>query len=222
MMNEKEMKDNAIEVVDGAKAIVVRSDEDYKAAGEYCKTIKTAMDNVTAYFKDMKDAAYKAHKDICAKENEMLKPLKEELDALKKAMGAYQDEKEAARAAEEARLRALAIEAAEKELEEAIAFEDAGKIAEAEAKIAEVEAAEAMANGITLEGEDAKADGIAHRYDYEIVVTDPAKVPTDVAGVCIRPVDMAAVKKLVKATNGAIAIPGITVRKVSTIAVRTA
>ena len=62
--------------------------------------------------------------------------------------------------------------------------------------------------------------GVSTTKTWKITKVDSAAVPTHVQGVEIRPVDEKAVLRLIKATKGAIKIPGITYEEDVTVSVR--
>lgn len=62
-----------------------------------------------------------------------------------------------------------------------------------------------------------KVSGVSTSTDWEIESIDASKVPTEVAGVIIRPVDEAAVKRLIRMSKGAVQIPGVVYKKTTKI-----
>ena len=69
---EQEFKQEALTLKEQVTAISVTNIETYASAGELGKNIKTLREKVVDYFKPLKDAAFKAHKTITAKEAEEL------------------------------------------------------------------------------------------------------------------------------------------------------
>lgn len=65
-----------------------------------------------------------------------------------------------------------------------------------------------------------KVSGVSTSKDWEIVEIDPKAVPLAVAGIELRPVDQAAVMRLIRASKGQIEIPGITYRQVAKMSFR--
>ena len=65
-----------------------------------------------------------------------------------------------------------------------------------------------------------KASGVSSRKDWALVGIDESKVPVDVAGTVIRPVDTGAIMRLIRASNGTIQIPGVTYKETVNISVR--
>ena len=99
--------------------------ETCRRAKESLPLLKKAEDRVTAFFKDIKDAAFKTHRAITAKETEQLKPIQDlrkilngEVYRFEQAEKARREE-EARRIAEEERQRLQA-----QALEEAAALEE--------------------------------------------------------------------------------------------------
>lgn len=211
----------AVSVVEkDASAIVIKSQADYEAAAEFGRNIKAQAAKVTEFFAPMKKAAHDAHKNICDREKEMLAPLAAAEKTLKKTMSDYIAEVERARRAEEERLRRIAQAEAEKRMQEAIAAAENGNEAGAEEAFEDAQAAEQAATMVTLEANKPKADGVAYKTDYEIVGIDASKVPVSVAGIEIRPVDTAAVMRLIRMSKGNIKIDGVEFKEVKTMIIR--
>lgn len=64
-------------------------------------------------------------------------------------------------------------------------------------------------NTMTVTRQAPTAAGTSTRKDWQIKSIDPFKVPVAVNGMEIRPVDTAAVMRLIRASKGTIVIPGI-------------
>lgn len=196
-----------------AEGTLVTNDEEYQSAAEFGRAIKAKANEITAFFKPMKDAAHKAHKEVCEREKKMLEPLAKAEKLVKQAMGAYVTEQERKRKeAEEAARRAAAAEA-ERKLADAISLEEQGREDEAAAAIEEAEVIDTVGSSLTISAAPPKVKGVTAKRDYEIVGVDGAKVPINFAGIELRPVDTAAVMRLIRASKGIIQIPGITYRE---------
>ena len=205
-----------------AEALLVADDQQYTEAGEFGVLLKQKMAEVTAFFAPMKKAAHDAHKQICDREKQMLAPLKNAESILKKSMGAYAMQKERERRAAEEAARRLAQEEADRKLAAAIKAEETGDQAASNAAMLDAEIADAASRMVTVENGTPQAKGVSVRRDWEITDIDLSKVPTSVAGVLIRPVDTAAVMKLIRASKGAIQIEGITYRETANMSFRRA
>lgn len=196
-----------------AEGTLVTNDEEYQSAAEFGRAIKAKANEITAFFKPMKDAAHKAHKEVCEREKKMLEPLAKAEKLVKQAMGAYVTEQERKRKeAEETARRAAAAEA-ERKLADAISLEEQGREDEAAAAIEEAEVIDTVGSSLTISAAPPKVKGVTAKKDYEIVSVDGAKVPINFAGIELRPVDTAAVMRLIRASKGSIQIPGITYRE---------
>lgn len=196
-----------------AEGTLVTNDEEYQSAAEFGRAIKAKANEITAFFKPMKDAAHKAHKEVCEREKKMLEPLAKAEKLVKQAMGAYVTEQERKRnEAEETARRAAAAEA-ERKLADAISLEEQGREDEAAAAIEEAEVIDTVGSSLTISAAPPKVKGVTAKKDYEIVSVDGAKVPINFAGIELRPVDTAAVMRLIRASKGSIQIPGITYRE---------
>jgi tetratricopeptide (TPR) repeat protein len=121
-----------------ALALVIKDNESYVKAAELLTAHKNLKKQIENYFKPIKEAAHLAWKKICSRENEELEKLQPAIQYLSSAMVKYNQEQEAARKAEEERLRVEAQKAeAERRLQAAIELEKVGQHAEAEAVLIE-------------------------------------------------------------------------------------
>lgn len=203
-----------------AGAITIDNEDDYKEAGQFGRLLKQRTAEVKDFWKPLKEAAHKAHAEICAREKAMLQPLSNAEKILKQTMGAYISEQERIRReAEEAARRAAQAEA-ERRLQEAIALEAQGKTDAADAAVEEAEIMDEMSNAVSVTAEKPKAEGVTTKKDWEIESIDSSKVPVLVAGVELRPVDTAAVMRLIRSTKGQVHIPGVVYKEVAKVAFR--
>ncbi len=212
---EEELTVQVSDIETIANTLVVLNDKDYETAGELGVQIKTKIAEVTEFFAPMKKAANEAHKNVCSREKEMLAPLKSAEAILKKTMGEYVTKKERERREAEERARKLAHEEAERKLAEAVDAEQKGDHAASEAALLDAEISDTASRSITINQQQPKTKGVSVKTDWEITNIDLAKVPNDVMGVLIRPVDEKAVLKIIRASKGKVQIPGITYTEVS-------
>jgi len=192
-----------------AEAITIESEDDYKKAGEFGRALKQKTSEVKDYWKPIKDAAYAAHRQICDREKAMLQPLTNADNALRKAMSAYVMGQEKIRKAAEEAARKAAQEEAERRMQEAIEHEKSGNMKMAAAIAEEAEIIEEAASTVSVASQKPKVEGVSTVKDWEITSVDNTKVPIMMEGMELRPVDTAAVMKLIRATSGRIKIPGI-------------
>lgn len=212
---EKELGSEVSKIEAMAEAVTISTDQDYESAGQFGVMLKKKAAEVTDFFKPLKDAAYKAHKAICDREKEMLTPLRNAEKTLKKTMGDYAMEQERKRREAEEAARRAAEEESRRKLEEAALLERAGDTAAAEAAFQDAEISEDVSRMVFVPGGAPKAKGVSASKDWEIVSISSENVPLSVNGMEIRPVDKAAVMRLIRASKGTIQIPGIVYQEVA-------
>lgn len=219
-LNEQELTQQVTDIEFQAESFIIQTDDDYAAAGEFGKLLKQKAAEVTTFFKPMKDSAYQAHRAVCDREKAMLTPLKNAEAAIKKTMGEYLMEQERKRREAEEAARRAAEEERERKLREAAALEAAGDKAGAEAAMTEAVVMDEAANYSAPAISKPKVSGVSASKDWEITGIDPKTVPLVFSGVELRPVDQAAVMRLIRASKGKIEIPGISYREVSKMSFR--
>ena len=221
IVDEQQLSRDVPDIEFQAESLVIQTDEDYAFAGEFGKMLKKKASQVTTFFKPMKDSAYQAHKAVCDREKAMLTPLRNAEKIIKQAINIYDaEQKRKRREAEEAARRAAEAER-ERKMREASELEAAGDNEGAEAAFEEAAIMDDAASYAVVPATAApKVSGVSTSKDWEIVEIDPKAVPLAVAGVEIRPVDKAAVMRLIRTSKGQIEIPGITYREVAKISFR--
>lgn len=217
---EKTLSKQVTEIEFQASAITIKSEEDYQNAAGFGRMLKQRTSDVKEFWKPMKDAAHKAHAEICSKEKAMLQPLTNAEKILKNTMGAYVAEQDRKRREAEEAARRAAQEEVDRKMQEAIDLDAVGDAAGAELAMMEAEMMDDMSESVAVAGAKPKADRASASKDWEIVDIDTNLVPTSVAGVEIRPVDRAAVMRLIRASKGSIKIEGVTYKEVVKIALR--
>ena len=203
-----------------AESVVVNSDDGFAYAGELTKQVKQMQAKVADYWEPMRKTTYEAYKSVTDHKKEMLDPLASAEKILKKKMGAYTLQKERERREREEELRRQAEAEMNRKLEEAAKAESAGDAFGAEMAMTEAEVMENVATTAVIKPEAPVMKGVSTQKTWKITKIDSAIVPTHVQGVEIRPVDEKAILRLIKATKGAIQIPGITYEEDVTVSVR--
>lgn len=217
---EDELTRSVTAVEAKANAVVVTNDLEYQEAAEFGRMLKQKAADVHEFFKPLKDAAHKTHKQICDREKTMLKPIAAAEKVIKAAMVKYATDKLGAQRELEAQLRQQAQAESDRLLEQAAALESAGNVVQASALFTNAQMADAAARSIALERNAPKADGVSTTTDWVITSIDAANVPVSAAGVVIRPVDEAAVLRLIRASKGKVKIPGIEYQAIVKVAIR--
>lgn len=211
---EAELSKAVTEIEFQAESIVIATEDDYRSAGEFGRLLKKKSAEVSEFFAPMKKAAHDAHKQVCDREKQMLTPLVNAEKIIKKAMSTWATEQERKRKEEEERLRKLAEEETNRLLQQAIEAEASGKSDEASVAIANASVIEQAGRSITIDVAKPKVEGVSTSTDWEIESIDASLVPIAIAGMELRPVDEAAVKRLIKASKGKIEIPGVKYKEV--------
>ena len=135
-------------------------------------------------------------------------------------MGDYLMEQERIRREAEEAARRAAEEERERKLKEAMALEAAGDKEGAEAAVEEAVVMDEATGYSVPAPVKSKVSGVSTSKDWEITNIDTAKVPVNFSGMELRPVDQAAVIRLIRASKGIIAIPGIAYREVAKMSFR--
>ena len=219
-VDEQQLTQEVTDIEFRAESFVIQTPEDYEAAGEFGKLLKQKAAEVTGFFKPMKDSVYQAHKAVCDREKAMLTPLKNAEKIVKKTMGDYLMEQERIRREAEEAARRAAEEERERKLKEAMALEAAGDKEGAEAAVEEAVVMDEATGYSVPAPVKPKVSGVSTSKDWEITGIDTAKVPVNFNGMELRPVDQAAVMRLIRASKGSIAIPGIAYREVAKMSFR--
>lgn len=216
---ESALKTEAISLEVRADALSVTNDEEYQDAAEFLKTLKNQAGKIKDFFKPLKEAAHKTHKELCDREKLMLDPIAKAEFVVKKAVAGYLAEQERKRKEAEERAQKAAREEVDRRLAEAVALEDQGKIEEAAAAAEEAEIIDSAAVAVPV-SPCSKVKGVRSSKDWEIVSINDASVPVAIAGTVIRPVDDKAIMRLIRASKGTIKIPGVTYKEVMKMSVR--
>lgn len=218
--DEQQLNREVTDIEFQAESLVILNDDDYTDAGEFGKLLKQKAAEVTSFFKPMKDNAYQTHKAICDREKAMLTPLKNAEKAVKKAMGDYFEEQDRKRQEAEKSARRAAEAERERKLQEAAELESAGDKDGAESAMSEALVMDDAARYTVAAPAKPKVSGVSASKDWEITGIDPKTVPMSMAGVELRPVDTAAVMRLIRASKGTIEIPGVTYKQVAKMSFR--
>lgn len=203
-----------------AMSVVIVTDEDYAAAAEITKAVKQTQKKVKDYWEPLRASTYKAYQDVMGKKKQMTDPLDKAEKILKGKMSAFVAQKERERREREEAARRAAQAETDRKLAEAAALEQQGDAMGAEMAMAEAEVYDDAAAGIVVASKTPKVDGVSTAKTWKITNIDLSKVPTEIAGVLIRPVDEKAVMSLIRATKGQVKIPGIEYEQTVSISIR--
>ena len=90
-----------------AESLAITTPEAYRAAGEELVRLAGERRRRVEFFRPMKEAAFAAHRVVCARENEALAPLRQAETALSAGLVAYRREEERNRRAQQEQWNAL-------------------------------------------------------------------------------------------------------------------
>lgn len=201
-------------------AMQVTNDLGYAAAGDLLKQVKTMQKKIKDYWEPLRVSAKKAYDDVLAKKKEMMDPIEGAEKILKRKMGDYTLEQERKAREEEDRRRREAQAEIDRKLDEAAKLEAQGDATGADFAMAEAEVYDQYASGVSVQAQQPKVSGVSTSKTWKIKSIDASKVPVVFNGVELRPVDMAAVMRLVKSSKGQISIPGVEIEEDVVMSVR--
>jgi hypothetical protein len=216
-MDEIEVKQQATTLEQQAQDYQIATNDDYEQGAEFLKRVKGTEKEVKSYWKPAKDAAAKAHKEICQKEKAMLSICESAEKILKGKMLSYSQKVEADRRAAEEAARKAAQEESDRLLAEAAKAEKSGDSASATVNMAMAEQMENVKPAVQVAAP--KVAGVSKKKVWKCCITDSSKVPVAVCGVCIRPIDTKAVMQLHR-LNPNVEIPGVTFFQTEQLAIR--
>lgn len=180
-MQQNEIENMAITTAAQCSQILVATREDCENAASRLQGISSMVKQVTDWFKPMKDAAFKAHREITAKEKSVLDPLENAKRHLSSQIGLFHRKEEEARVAEERRLQKEAQERTQKQ---------AAEEAQRREELAIRKSAELESQGKTEEAEmvlsHAAATSTAIQSQAQNVPIVHVPAPPKIAGVSIR------------------------------------
>ena len=192
-----------------AQSLTIKSQEDYTHAADMLRDIKTRAKEVADYWAQPKQTAAAAHKQICQREKDMLTPLDQAERVIKTTMTTYSRAVEEARRKAEAEALRLQREEADRLLREAAEADASGDTVGAEITLNMAQMVEEMKVSQAVSAPAPVAAGISTRKVWKARVTDPAKVPVEMGGLVIRPIDEALLNKLAVTSKGTMIIPGV-------------
>ena len=196
--NEEVLELTISEHKDFAQQMQVNSEVSLHEAGELLVTIKRLMKETESWFKPMVDAAFAAHRTICARKNQYIKPLQEAEEDLKRKIGTFQMELDRIRYEEERKAREKADKEAEAERKKLMAKaekQEAKGNTEGTQELLQAAADVYVAPAPVAAGIQ-KPTGISVRYEFIPEVTNKAQVPDD-----FKVVDLGAIKRVGNATK---------------------
>lgn len=215
---EKQLQESGQLMVREACSLTIESDQDYENAGKILVEIKTRIKAVTDYWSPLKKSASEAHKALCAREKEMLKPLTSAESIIKGTMISYQREAEKKRLQEAEEIRRKQQEETDRLLADAVRAQEDGDDLSAQINLQMAQMVNEMAPVSVATAP--KAAGTSVKKVWKARVLNPEAVPAYVNGMEIRQIDMAALNRIAKMSNGKMTIPGVEFYEDAVMAVR--
>lgn len=220
---ENKLEKEVSQIEQRAEAVVVATAADFEAAGAFLQQIKQAQKQVKGYWEPLRVSAKKSYDEVLAHRKEMIDPLDKAEKIVKDKVNEYRVAEERKRREQEEAMRRLAQAEVDRRLSEAAEAEANGDAVGAEYAMAEAE----MMEGVSITGgvqtQMPKVKGISQSKTWELCENecDWSQVPVSLAGVELRPVDKAAVIRMIKMSKGQIQIPGIKYRETFVTSVST-
>lgn len=185
--SQEEAVATAMVVAQKAKALAITSPDAYEQAGKELVALASEMKRRRDFFAPMKEAAFRTHREICAREAEALKPLQEAERMLTSGITSYRAVEERRRREEQER-----IDKAQREAAQADADKRAKEIAEERARAHEARgnqqaAAQVRANPApvapayvapaVVQKDVPQVEGLSFASDWDFAIDDPTQVP---------------------------------------------
>lgn len=200
--------------------MTVSNDSEYCYAAELLKEIKATQKKVTEYWDPLRVSAKAAYDRVLSRKKDMIDPLKMAEDILKSKMDEYYAAQEKKRKEQEEAIRKLAEMELEKKLNEATTAEASGDAETAQNAMAEAEVMDDVSVGVSVNAPNLKVKGITRSKTWKIVGIDASRVPVELNGMVVRPVDEKAILRIIKASKGTISIPGVIYEETTSISAR--
>lgn len=207
-------KDSGEIVAQANRVTAITTAEDYAAAVNIGKSLRSMRKGIEEFFSPLKSAAHKAWKEVCNTENRILEPVTTAQRSLDGKLGRYLQQQEADRLERE-RVAREAAQKAEQDrlLAEAAHLSETGQQAEAEKVLDQAVAVEAPP--VIMPSSVPKVAGASTRQNWKFEVTDlkalveavaAGKVPLN----AIRP-DDTFLGQMARAMKGSMKWPGVKV-----------
>ena len=197
MENEKaiqEIEDKSLTLLETAHGIIVTNQASYENAAVFLKGIKDARSKFVEFFAPMKKATHTAWKEVVAKENDAVNPLKEADKIVRDSMGVYLTEqdriKREAQKVAEAKARKEAEAERKRLLKRAENVKTEPKRQELIEKAEDVFEEPVFAEHAVEKTTKLESGSVTRKTDIEVTVVDPvaflaAVVRGDIPATCV-------------------------------------
>jgi hypothetical protein len=203
--DDSQQRTRAAELVKTADSLVVVSDLGQDQAASVGRDLKAYLNEVEKYFAPEIEQAHTLHKNLCAKRNAVIDPIKAAILRLGQKLGVYQDEQRRKIAEKEEAERQRAVDAEKKKQEELL--EKAAK-ADGEGKTEKAEELLEKAENVYVAPRPVapvvKPQGTALLFNVDVIVKDAKRVPDE-----FKIVDEAKLKRRFKESKYTLDVPGV-------------
>lgn len=209
------IEQKALTTVERANALQVTSVQLRGEAAELGRALAALEKEATEFFAPMKEKAFAAHKEICAKEKTVLDPILNAKRTLSRGIGSFDDKMEIERRAKEARLQEeerkraeaeAAEHAQEQAIEDAIFLEQAGDVQGAAAVLNNPMPVLPKVVPVVVQSAIPKIEGVSGSTNWTFRITNVDLIPRE-----YMMVDEKAIRGVVKSLKNKCVIPGIEV-----------
>jgi len=211
--------------------VLIDSPTTYRQAKESLPLLKRAEDKVVGFFRDMKRAAYEAHRSITSKEAEQLKPITQARTFVSRLIYDYEREQERLRREQERK-----AQEEEQARRDAAALDEAAAVAALSPEMADQIIEQAIAAPpavVVMPSQSLDVTGVSVRENWQFVYSggSPGQKWKDLSDEQRKRVlqliprdylcpDEAVIGRVVKAMKSGTTIPGIQAYDAGTVAVR--
>lgn len=201
-MEIKKIEQESNQLVVKAQGLVIKTNEDNVTALEFGKVIKRMQKEVDEAFDPIIDKAHQAHKEAVSQKKRYYEPLVNAERLIKQKSIDFQMAQERIRQEQERKLQ----EEAEKKRQEALAKAEAARAEGKDNKADKYEekAANIVAPTLASNVQEVKGSSLKDDYDFEVI--NPDLIPRDYLVI-----DEVKIRRVIKATKGSLAIPGVKV-----------
>jgi len=217
---EKALMVGNASILTEAETMVIENDQQYLSADNFRALGKEQARKIGEYWDPLIKDAHAMHKNLLAKKNSFLEPLKEANSIVGRKMLPYKKKKEEEAEAERRRLRKIQMDEAEKKqkeldqakLDEAVSLSSQGRESEAMG-VLEAPTPAVVVVAPPVNTAPVPKTKTRYRKDYEVDILDINLVPNEFVK---RTANIPAIKLRVKSFDGKVEIPGVIIRETST------
>lgn len=204
--DDSQQRTHATKLVKEADALVIVTDLGQEQASVVGRELKAYLNDVEKYFAPEIEQAHTLHKNLCAKRNAVIDPIKAAILRLGQKLGLYQEQQRKIQADKEEKERQAAADKEKKEQEKLL--EKAAK-ADEEGNTEKAEDLFQRAEGVYVAPRPVvpvvKPQGTALLFNVDVIIKNPKLIPDE-----FKIVDEAKLKRRFKESKYTLDVPGVT------------